>query len=873
MDFYTDDTTIARLDVQAHTPESAAPLIELAWHVRQRDSRQAQALVERILSSFSRRLSAADQARLRLVRGEIAALAGEFVDASNHASQARNTFEAQGDVVGVGDSYMLEALLGHLQGDFGISLAKSESAFRAYKLAEDPLRARIGAAWAAVSSVQCKPESTSNWVKAANGSDIRLAALDVLLGMVDGLQAFNGGNQAHAAARFGQLAIPAETAGLNYLRIRIGIAAGAACANIDDHDNAVAWAEQTLAIARRTGWPLLIADALSLLGNLYRESGLLERSIELLNEAVALLKIAPESRGNALVHCYLGHAELVNQNPQRALALAQTAERIAQNLQSHAIVCDALTLSARSQCKLGQVDAALTAANAALHLSETQHLPIWQIDALRALAEAEAEQAGLGGFDTALHHLEAALDLAEQTSCFFEQIQILEMLSSLHERHGDLFSALQAERRARQALAGSEAKLINNQLATLELRHRSELETVAEEHRRELTAVAADRAKEYEGSRQVLENLGRIGREVTANLNINNVLHTLVSNLGKLVQVTFVGISVLESNGRLMIRRGVEEGRPMPERRISIDDPNSKAAQCARERREILSESRSGQRSSSHVPGTREMHASWFGPLVVSEELVGVLTIQSTAEHAYAEREQLIFRTLSAYVAVAVANARVYTRLNEQHARLTAVEAEMRRLATTDALTGIPNRRQFISALGQETRRSRRNGRPLSVIMADVDHFKRVNDTLGHAAGDLVLTRVARVLQNSKRAADTVGRLGGEEFAVLLPETDVAQAAEVADRLRQLIANEQIMWDGNAVPITMSFGCAAIREPDEGASESASIEAVLQEADRALYQAKNAGRNRTAWVRDGLDTLFGPDAQEPSEAGPQLSAS
>uniref|UniRef100_UPI0035AE8E56 sensor domain-containing diguanylate cyclase n=1 Tax=Chitinimonas sp. TaxID=1934313 RepID=UPI0035AE8E56 len=344
----------------------------------------------------------------------------------------------------------------------------------------------------------------------------------------------------------------------------------------------------------------------------------------------------------------------------------------------------------------------------------------------------------------------------------------------------------------------------------------------------------------------------------TANLNLDNVLHTRVSHLGKLVQVTFVGISVLESNGRLMVRRGVEDGRPMPERRISIDDPNSKAAQCARERREILSESRSGQRSSSHVPGTREMHASWFGPLVVSEELVGVLTIQSTAEHAYGDREQLIFRTLSAYVAVAVANARVYTRLNEQHAKLTAVEAEMRRLATTDALTGIPNRRQFISALGQEARRSRRNGRPLSVIMADIDHFKRVNDTFGHAAGDLVLTRVARLLQGNKRSADIVGRLGGEEFAVLLPETEVAQAAEVADRLRVLIANEQILFDGAPIPVTISFGCAAIAPIQEGLSEPASIEAVLQAADRALYQAKNAGRNRTAWVRDGQDEIYLP---------------
>jgi diguanylate cyclase (GGDEF)-like protein len=394
-------------------------------------------------------------------------------------------------------------------------------------------------------------------------------------------------------------------------------------------------------------------------------------------------------------------------------------------------------------------------------------------------------------------------------------------------------------------------------MALLGMRHQAERQRADAEHQRVLAEAEAARARELEVSLAVLENLSRIGREIIANLDLSNVLNALVAHLGKLLLVDYVGISVLESNGKLMIRRAIENGIPLPERRVSLDDPNSLVARCARERRELLSEQELGKRPPTHIPGTQIMHTAWFGPLLVGEELVGALTIQSSNENAYGAREQLILRTLSAYVAVAVANARAYTRLGEQHARLTLVEAEMRRLATTDALTNIPNRRQFLAALSNETRRTRRNGRPMAVVMGDIDYFKRVNDTLGHAAGDVVLMRVARVLNDNKRAIDTVGRLGGEEFALLLPETELEQAVEVADRLRAQVAAELINWEGGTIPVTISFGCAVLDATLPG-SESAQIEQLLKTADHALYRAKDAGRNRTAWSRGNEGGIIEP---------------
>jgi diguanylate cyclase (GGDEF)-like protein len=113
-------------------------------------------------------------------------------------------------------------------------------------------------------------------------------------------------------------------------------------------------------------------------------------------------------------------------------------------------------------------------------------------------------------------------------------------------------------------------------------------------------------------------------------------------------------------------------------------------------------------------------------------------------------------------------------------------------MATTDQLTGAPNRRAFLANAEAEVARARRHGRPLAVIALDVDHFKRVNDTWGHAAGDRVLVEVARQVMRTLRPGDELGRLGGEEFAVVLPESDAGQAAVVADRLRAMMADTPI---------------------------------------------------------------------------------
>ncbi|MEN4920355.1 diguanylate cyclase [Achromobacter spanius] len=166
-------------------------------------------------------------------------------------------------------------------------------------------------------------------------------------------------------------------------------------------------------------------------------------------------------------------------------------------------------------------------------------------------------------------------------------------------------------------------------------------------------------------------------------------------------------------------------------------------------------------------------------------------------------------------------------------------ELELRELAATDALTTLPNRRHFMSRIAAElTRIKGHGGRGSAVLMCDLDHFKHINDTWGHAIGDGVLQHFAKMLRAQLRETDLVGRIGGEEFAVVLPDTDIERAHAFARNVQRRIADTPYSNDGRHIPLTVSIGISALHTMDDDA------ELALSRSDRALYYAKQRGRNR-----------------------------
>ena len=171
-------------------------------------------------------------------------------------------------------------------------------------------------------------------------------------------------------------------------------------------------------------------------------------------------------------------------------------------------------------------------------------------------------------------------------------------------------------------------------------------------------------------------------------------------------------------------------------------------------------------------------------------------------------------------------------------ARDTAGVADLRRMLTCDPLTGAANRTHFRQFFEHQLKRWREGGRSVSLILLDVDHFKAVNDAHGHPVGDLVLTELSKSSCAALRPSDLFARLGGEEFAVILPDAPLSEAVSLADRLRQTIAAMVVETESGVVRVTASFGCASADDPN------ATVDRLVKAADDLLYQAKHGGRNR-----------------------------
>lgn len=231
------------------------------------------------------------------------------------------------------------------------------------------------------------------------------------------------------------------------------------------------------------------------------------------------------------------------------------------------------------------------------------------------------------------------------------------------------------------------------------------------------------------------------------------------------------------------------------------------------------------------LPPHNHIHG-WMGvPLIVQNELIGVITLDSSTPGTFDQSQARLVQAFADQVAIALKNARLFE--------------DTRRLATMDPLTSIYNRRHFYELAHREFERSHRYHHPLSVIMFDLDLFKQVNDTYGHAAGDLVLQIVAETCRTKLRKSDIFGRYGGEEFIVVMPETDEQRAWNVAERLRRSITRTPIHINGDEISITISLGVATLsKEFLFSDMPGDMLEKLIDHADQALYQAKQAGRNR-----------------------------
>jgi two-component system cell cycle response regulator len=212
-------------------------------------------------------------------------------------------------------------------------------------------------------------------------------------------------------------------------------------------------------------------------------------------------------------------------------------------------------------------------------------------------------------------------------------------------------------------------------------------------------------------------------------------------------------------------------------------------------------------------------------PLVSGRSPLGLLRLECRSGRYFQPVDVELLKTLAMSLALALRNAEAHTQLQN--------------LAMTDGLTNLLNRRAFTNVLGRVFRESARYGIPSSLILADIDFFKQINDRQGHVTGDHVLKEVASLISQSLRAVDVAARYGGEEFAVILPRTDTAPSAVLANRIRERVAQHVFVGPRETFHATISLGIASV--PCVGVSMP---EELIVQADTALYRAKSLGRNR-----------------------------
>ena len=209
-------------------------------------------------------------------------------------------------------------------------------------------------------------------------------------------------------------------------------------------------------------------------------------------------------------------------------------------------------------------------------------------------------------------------------------------------------------------------------------------------------------------------------------------------------------------------------------------------------------------------------------PLHHLEEVIGVIYLDSSSQsHCFEQQHKPFLETFAAHTSIALNNVQLYKR------------------ATTDDLTGLYTRQYIDERLAQEIERTKRYQRPFCILMVDLDHFKHVNDTYGHGTGDFVLQIVSDILTQDLRDTDIAGRLGGDEFIIILGETQQDGAANFAERIREKIESKPIEKDNNLMKVTASIGLACYKK-----SYNDQFVRLIEDADKALYQAKSNGRNK-----------------------------
>ncbi|MBI5189425.1 MAG: diguanylate cyclase [Nitrospirae bacterium] len=343
-------------------------------------------------------------------------------------------------------------------------------------------------------------------------------------------------------------------------------------------------------------------------------------------------------------------------------------------------------------------------------------------------------------------------------------------------------------------------------------------------------------ARQYQQADHSARNFGalhKISSELSSTLDLGDILERLATLSKDILPYDNLTIALTEAGGKVRFRT-IKGYGPMQPPADAVAVEGSLLGWIV-ENRQPLSFSDLDQRTDKlPIFPVKDLQAScrsFLGiPLVSHDEVLGLFTLSLREPDAITGYQQHVLSIIANQVAVNIANAKLHYM--------------MQQMATTDGLTGLINHRHFQEKADAEFARVARYPGPLSILLLDIDHFKKVNDTYGHPVGDAVLKRVSKILKDTVRDSDIAARYGGEEFVALLTNTDEKGAMQMAERIRVTIEKSRFLLDGKNIPITVSVGCAS--HPVDAGDKAG----LIAKADQALYWSKGHGRNRCTPSRE-----------------------
>jgi diguanylate cyclase (GGDEF)-like protein len=454
-----------------------------------------------------------------------------------------------------------------------------------------------------------------------------------------------------------------------------------------------------------------------------------------------------------------------------------------------------------------------------------------QIVSYLALARLHLQSEDTGA---ALEIISSAYKLADEIKANVLLKDICLVMAHVYEKTGDMSNALNYYKRHMDLNYEISTREVEQRLSDYTAEFKAEQAMKDAEIYRLKNIELKQKSEELEESNRNITFISEIGQKITASLHIENVLNTIYESISKLMDVNLFGVGLYdEADGIVNFKMIIENSVRLPLFETPIKEGEGYIHSCIMNRREIvvndLLEEEADVATSRIVTNGIAPRSLIFYPLVLAGNVTGVLTVQSYNPNAYSHNNVESIKALGSYIAVALHNSQKSEELRQK-----AKELEL--LSKTDPLTGLFNRRYIIEKMEEERTRYRRYGKPFALIIVDIDFFKRVNDAWGHDCGDHVLIEVAKQLKLLLREQDSLARWGGEEFLIMLPETDAAGAEVLADRLRINIQEKAFEYRKKKISITLTQG---ICEYGEGIT----IDDAIMKADNALYEGKHRGRN------------------------------